>query len=56
MKNKNYTVTNPQKTNWIKGAKVRRVSPWFQSRRALFTNAEGFGPAKWASQGEVTEG
>tara|TARA_R100000951_G_scaffold12520_1_gene10067 strand:- start:1098 stop:1328 length:231 start_codon:yes stop_codon:yes gene_type:complete len=55
MKNKIYTVTNPTKTNWIKGAKVRRLSPW-QKDGALFTNAEGAGPAIWASQEEVTKG
>lgn len=55
MKNKIYTVTNPTKTNWIKGAKFRRLSPW-QKDGALFTNAEDAGPAIWASQEEVTKG
>ena len=55
MKNTFYTVTNPTKTNWIKGAKIRRVSAW-KKDGALFTNAEGAGPAIWASQEEVTKG
>ena len=55
MKNKNYIVTNPQKTNWIKGAKIIRISPW-EKDGALFTNLHGRGPALWASQEEVTEG
>ncbi len=55
MKNKNYIVTNPQKTNWLKGAKIIRISPW-EKDGALFTNLHGRGPAIWASREEVTEG
>lgn len=54
MENTLYTVTAPKKTYWIKGAKIRRISPW-QKDGAFFTSAIEFGPCIWADKSEITK-
>jgi len=39
---KTYTVVNnDQSTNWVIGAKIKKISPWSRDGYAAFTSLEG---------------